>query len=271
MIGNKELPKGHNIILVFQPEEETGRGSQKILDAGILQQYNIRAIYGFHNLPGFPLGTAILNYHTFAAASTGVIYHLVGRQTHASTPEKGINPGLAIAEIIQEFNRLNSPANAPDNNFRQSTLIGIRAGEEAFGTSAGEAELMYTLRAFTNTTMHQLIADTNTIVSVAAARHGLKVQHSLIDTFRATENHSLIVEQLEEALSDAGIPYHHILTPFRWSEDFANYLVSFPGAMFGIGSGEHQPELHHPEYDFPDDLILPAAQTIMAVIDAFKP
>ena len=196
---------------------------------------------------------------------------MVGRQTHASTPEKGINPGLAIAEIIYEFNRLNSPANAPDNNFRQSTLIGIRAGEEAFGTSAGEAELMYTLRAFTNTTMHQLIADANTIVSLAAARHGLKVQHSLIDTFRATENHSLMVEQLEEALSDAGIPYRHILTPFRWSEDFANYLVSFPGAMFGIGSGEHQPELHHPEYDFPDDLILPAAQTIMAVIDAFKP
>lgn len=271
MIGNKELPKKHNIILIFQPEEETGTGSQKILDAGILQQYNIRAIYGFHNLPGFPLGTAILNYHTFAAASSGVIYHLVGRQTHASTPEKGINPGLAIAEIIQEFNRLNSPANASDNNFRQSTLIGIRAGEEAFGTSAGEAELMYTLRAFTNTTMHQLIADTNTIVSLTAARHQLKVQHSLIDTFRATENHSLIVEQLEEALSDAGIPYRHILTPFRWSEDFANYLVSFPGAMFGIGSGEHQPELHHPEYDFPDDLILPAAQTIMAVIDAFKP
>ena len=30
--------------------------------------------------------------------------------------------------------------------------------------------------------------------------------------------------------------------------------------MFGIGSGEHQPELHHPDYDFPDDLIEPAAQ-----------
>ena len=30
--------------------------------------------------------------------------------------------------------------------------------------------------------------------------------------------------------------------------------------MFGIGSGEHQPELHHPSYDFPDDLIEPAAQ-----------
>ena len=48
--------------------------------------------------------------------------------------------------------------------------------------------------------------------------------------------------------------------PFRWSEDFAEYLMEFPGAMFGIGSGEHQPELHHPSYDFPDDLIEPAAQ-----------
>ena len=99
-IGDKypQSFNGINIILVFQPEEETGTGSQKIIDAGILQQYNIKAIYGFHNLPGFPLGTVVLNYHTFAAASTGVIYRLTGRNTHASTPEKGLNPGLAVAE-----------------------------------------------------------------------------------------------------------------------------------------------------------------------------
>ena len=133
---------GINIILVFQPEEETGTGSQKIIDAGILQQYNIKAIYGFHNLPGFPLGTVVLNYHTFAAASTGVIYRLTGRNTHASTPEKGLNPGLAVAEIIQSFNRLNSTDTDIDR-FRQSTLICVRLGEEAFGTSAGQADIMF--------------------------------------------------------------------------------------------------------------------------------
>ena len=81
-ISDKYSFNSINIILVFQPEEETGTGSQKIIDAGILQQYNIKAIYGFHNLPGFPLGTVVLNYHTFAAASTGVIYRLTGRNTH---------------------------------------------------------------------------------------------------------------------------------------------------------------------------------------------
>lgn len=30
--------------------------------------------------------------------------------------------------------------------------------------------------------------------------------------------------------------------------------------MFGIGSGEKHVELHHPDYDFPDSLIEPAAQ-----------
>ena len=178
---------GINIILVFQPEEETGTGSQRIIDAGILQQYNIKAIYGFHNLPGFPLGTVVLNYHTFAAASTGVIYRLTGRNTHASTPEKGLNPGLAVAEIIQSF--------------------------------------------------------------------------------LATENNSTLVEFVEQHCT---CRQRHVLTPFRWSEDFANYLQLFPGAMFGIGSGEKQPELHHPDYNFPDALIKPAADILMNIISHFS-
>ena len=75
-----------NIILLWQPAEETGTGSMAVIESGILQQYNIRAFYGLHNLPGYPLGTVVLCPRTFAAASTGVVYHLDGRETHASTP-----------------------------------------------------------------------------------------------------------------------------------------------------------------------------------------
>ncbi len=257
---------GINIILVFQPEEETGTGSQKIIDAGILQQYNIKAIYGFHNLPGFPLGTVVLNYHTFAAASTGVIYRLTGRNTHASTPEKGLNPGLAVAEIIQSFNRLNSTDTDTDH-FKQSTLICVRLGEEAFGTSAGQADIMFTLRAFTNSSMQQLLAEANDIVNQTAARHHLQVAQTLRDPFLATENNSTLVEFVEQHCT---CRQRHVLTPFRWSEDFANYLQLFPGAMFGIGSGEKQPELHHPDYNFPDALIKPAADILMNIISHFS-
>lgn len=266
-IAQRGIPTGRNILLIFQPEEETGLGAQKIIDSQLLQQYNIRAIYGLHNLPGFPLGTVVLNRHTFAAASTGIIFRLIGRETHASTPEKGINPGLAVAEIIQQVGRMNSQPNATDHTFRQATLICIRLGEEAFGTSAGSAEVMFTLRAFTNHSMEHFLSDTIITVGNIASRHRLQLQHTLVEPFRATENNSLCVEHIEEV---CGTRSRYVLTPFRWSEDFANYLQHYPGAMFGIGAGETHAELHHPDYDFPDALIPLAAQVFYNIINDNK-
>lgn len=266
-IAQRNIPEGRNALLIFQPEEETGMGAQKIIDAQILQQYNIRAIYALHNLPGFPLGTIVLNRHTFAAASTGIIFRLTGRETHASTPEKGINPGLAVAEIIQQMSRLNSDYNTPDELFRQSTLICVRLGEEAFGTSAGSAEIMFTLRAFTNQSMEHFLADTITTVGTIASRHHLQLQHTLVEPFRATENDSLCIEHIEEV---CGARSQYVLTPFRWSEDFSNYLLHYHGAMFGIGAGEKHAELHHPDYDFPDELIPLAAQVFYNIINDNK-
>lgn len=265
LLSQSKRQPGHNVILIFQPEEETGTGAQKILDSGILQQYNIKSIFGFHNLPGFPLGTVVLNRHTFAAASTGIKYQLTGRTTHASTPEKGINPGMAVAEIIPAFQRFNNANENDLDHFRQSTLICINLGQEAFGTSAGQAEIMFTLRAFTNTAMQQLLAEANQTVIQTANRHHLDVSYTLCDPFPATENLTDAVDFIEQHCQSH---YRHILTPFRWSEDFAHYLQAFPGAMFGIGSGEKQPELHHPSYDFPDQLIQPAATVLLNLIEA---
>ncbi len=267
----------HNILLLWQPAEETGTGAQSVLESGILQQYNIVRFYGLHNLPGYPLGTVVLCPRTFAAASTGVIYHLDGRETHASTPELGLNPGLAVAEIIKRFNDFNGTQAASLRHneikeFCQSTLICVHLGSPAFGTSAGHAEVMFTLRAFTNDAMEQLLADANAAVDEIAARHGLKVSRMLQEPFHATENDPNCVEEIKKAC-EAQTPQDNFQfstfnfqfkdQPNRWSEDFAEYLLRYKGAMFGIGSGEHQPELHHPDYDFPDRLVEPAAQLFL--------
>ena len=245
-----------NILLLWQPAEETGTGSQAVIESGILQQYNINAFYGLHNLPGYPLGTVVLSRHTFAAASTGVVYHLDGRETHASTPELGINPGLAVSEIVSKFNDFNGQG----GTFRQSTLICVKVGQPAFGTSAGHGEVMFTLRAFTNDTMESLLADANKTVDEIAARHGLTVSRTSVEPFHATENCPDHVKTIEKAAQEMPLEVAYMEQPNRWSEDFAEYLLRWPGAMFGIGSGEDHAELHHPDYDFPDNLIEPAAQ-----------
>lgn len=258
----------YNIVLVFQPEEETGKGAKKIVDSGLLQKYGVAAIFGLHNLPGYPEGTVVLNRTTFAAASSGVVYRLVGRPTHASTPEKGLNPGRAAAAIIQRMDDLNRSAN-DINVFRQSTLICCRVGEEAFGTSAGSGEVMFTLRTFTSDAMLHLMNAADSIAAEEAERWHLELEKQLREPFRATENTPHLVDQLKVVLSPH-LQVETITTPFRWSEDFAEYLHILPGAFFGLGSGERQPELHHPSYNFPDAIIETGAHCFELIMKNIK-
>lgn len=249
----------NNVMLILQPEEETGKGAKKIVQSGLMQKHNVRAVFGLHNIPGFEEGTIVLNRATFAAASCGVHYTLIGRQTHASTPEKGLNPGLAVAEIIKQFDGLNKGSG------RQSTLVCCRVGEESFGTSAGKGEVMFTLRTRTNNAMSELTADADRIAVGAAEKYGLELEKRVREPFRATENTPQMVEQLEHIFEGQNIVIQK--TPFRWSEDFAEYLAVFPGAFFGLGSGENQPELHHPDYNFPDEIIEKGAKCFELIMN----
>ena len=42
---------------------------------------------------------------------------------------------------------------------------------------------------------------------------------------------------------------------FRWYEDFDSCTNKYNGARFGLGSGINHPQLHNPDYDFPDEII----------------
>lgn len=254
--GSTQLQR--NILLLWQPAEETGEGAQAVLESGILQRYNIVRFYALHNIPGYPTGSVVVCPRTFAAASSGVIYHLDGRETHASTPELGINPGLAVAEMVQKMSHL-----APAGGQRQATLICIHLGSPAFGTSAGHAEVMFTLRAYSNDDMQQLLDEANAAVEAIASRWGLKLTYALQEPFCATENNGLAVDDIRTAADDIPLKLYTQVEPFRWSEDFGRYLMHYRGAMFGFGSGERQPELHHPDYDFPDAIIEPAARLFL--------
>ena len=254
------------VLLIFQPEEETGLGAQKIIDSGLLSQFDIRVVLALHNIPGYPLNEVLLSDSTFAAASSGVVYHLQGRSTHASTPELGVNPGPAVADIIQQMQHFNTSASQHTNlsSFRQSTLIAIRLGQRTFGTAAGDADLMFTLRAFTNNTMQRLLDEAHRTVADISARYGLAERHELVEPFRATENTPLVAAQLRHIAQSMKRSVTMLPQPFRWSEDFSNYLAHYPGDLLGIGAGEQHLELHHPDYDFPDAVIEPSAQLLCA-------
>lgn len=243
-----------DVILIFQPAEETGSGAAHIIKSGLLQELKPTAIFGMHNLPGYLTGSIELRRGTFASASCGLIIKLHGLEAHAAYPEFGINPGSAVADIINFIEKVNiSHRNLDD--FQQITLIYSQIGKVAFGTSAGDAEIMLTLRAFKNSTMKELINEVQNFANTAAKNHKLKIEFEFRDCYNALENTDECVNVIDEAAEELELKKLYVSEPRRWSEDFADYLLGFPGAFFGIGAGPDHLPLHHPGYDFPDEII----------------
>ncbi len=246
-------PVRYRIVLIFQPSEEIGKGAQMMIQ---LLEYNALEpdyIIGFHNLPGFPLHQIVIKERTFAAASVGLTIKLSGKQTHAAHPEEGINPANTVASLIQKFSNIYK--SRYHNNFTQITPIGIHMGEKAFGTSAGYAELYFTLRTFSNHDMQVLKNELISITKKLCIESGLKLESEWEDEFPATVNNTAIPDSFFEIIENQNLSYIKLDQPFRWSEDFGVYLMRYPGIFFGIGSGIDCKPLHDPEYDFPDELI----------------
>lgn len=64
---------GKNVVFLFQPAEETGKGAKKCL--ALFERERIDEVYGLHNLPGFPMGQVLVRPGTFACASRGLSLH----------------------------------------------------------------------------------------------------------------------------------------------------------------------------------------------------
>jgi amidohydrolase len=258
-------PENGRVILLFQPAEETGEGAAMVINDPKFDGLHPDYVFGLHNLPGFEENTIVIRPKHFAAASKGMIARLTGKTSHAANPEHGISPALAVAEIIQKLSGL---SNRKDGfrDFKLITLIHTRIGEIAFGTTPGYAEVMATLRSFRNDDMDLLSGKAVEMVENIADKYSLKEQIEWIEEFPATINNEECTAVVREVAKMNKLKVAEPETPFRWSEDFGYFTLNHPGSFFGVGAGKNQPELHNPDYDFPDKIIPSAIKMFDGII-----
>lgn len=261
----KPLQKGR-VILFYQPSEENGSGAKQSIEK--LKELDLLPDYAFalHNLPKFKKGSVVLGRYTFSAASKGLIIKLTGRNSHAAYPELGLNPAAATAEIIQHLLAL--PTSFEYKNFVLVTLIHVKVGEVAFGTSAGSAVIMATLRAFDDADMELLSERALKESSSIATRHGLAIETEFTDDFPASACDPQLTHLVEKVALQQSKEVIFLDKPNRWSEDFAHFTGMCPSVLFGLGAGEDQPDIHSPTYDFPDDLITDGVNLLESIARA---
>jgi amidohydrolase len=262
----KQRPARGKLILLFQAEEETGKGALKVINDPRWKEINPDYVFGLHNLPRFPLHSILIRNDTFAAASCGMIIQLKGKTSHAGHPEDGINPANAISQIIELCGK---SIDQSVEHFKLITIIHIELGEKAFGTSPGEGSIMLTLRTYEDEVMKELKRLLTDKINSISKSESLQTDISFTEEFPATINQKEELEKIKEAAEDIGLEIIIKKEPFRWSEDFGHYLKNHKGAFFGLGSGLSCPQLHNPDYDFPDSIIPTGIQIYYALYEKY--
>lgn len=262
-ISNDRPTKG-SVILLFQPAEEVEQGARDVLENPKFKNIHPDCIFALHNVPGFEKHKIILKKGSFASASKGMTVKLFGKSSHAAEPQNGISPADAISQIISRLHKLREDK-ALFSDFILLTIIHIQLGEISFGTSPGYAEMRITLRAFENEDMNLLTSYCEKIIQEISRSENLKCVFSYSEVFPATVNSDRCVDMVEESAKQLGLEIEFVKTPFKWSEDFGYYTEKFEACYFGLGSGIHQPQLHNPDFDFPDNIIETGINTFFTI------
>jgi amidohydrolase len=256
--------KQTNVHLLFQPAEETGQGAKVVLED---PEFDVKPDFCFalHNIPGFEVNEILIRKDLFSASVISISIELTGNTSHAADPQSGVNPALAVAEIIHVFDKLNQSGSSKDDFFI-CTPIYIKMGEEAFGTSAGKARLGFTFRSWSNDRMKETQAAVKGIIQEIADLNKLGLKYQWLEEFYANYNHSEAVDLAVRSAKIMNYSIRHLEQPFRWGEDFGLFTNQFKGAMIGIGAGKDTPALHHQQYDFPDEILETGTELLKEIL-----
>lgn len=247
-------PARGRAVMIFQPAEETGKGAPAFRADPQFAEIAPDVVFSLHNLPGLPLGHVELCTSAANCASRGMCVVLTGKTSHAAAPQDGLSPAAVMADLMPKLAALGQGGEL-NADFALTTLTHVTLGERTFGVAPGRGELWITLRTVTDARMAELVEEAEALVQAAAQAAGLQLTITYDDIFEACTNHATAVDHLQSACETLSVPVQLTDTPQKFSEDFGQFGKSAEAAMFWLGAGDSHPQLHNPDYDFPDALI----------------
>ncbi len=241
-------------VVIFQPAEEGGAGGRAMVKDGLMTRFGIQEVYGMHNYPGIPLGAFAIRPGPMMASADHIEIALEGKGGHAARPHLAIDTILVGAQIINQLQSIVSRNVDP----LESGVVSIcmfQAGHTD-NVIPQHARLRGTARALTPDVRKILQARICDVIEGTARLYGATAKITYTHGYPVTVNHERQTEfaagiAREIAGSDRVDPD---VAPVMGAEDFSFMLLERPGAFIFIGNGDSA-GLHHPAYDFNDEII----------------
>lgn len=240
----------HNVLLVFQPAEESIGGAKPLCDSGVFEKYHVRCIFGYHLWPGLPFGEVYTKPGPLMAKSSEVTLHAHGKSVHISRYAEGLDSIWAAGEYLRRVYAMEQAEFPPETP--RLLKFGRMEGGRVRNAVAAETVLEGTLRAFTLETFEALKQRCEEIAAEVARDTGCEMGLTFSEGYPpVTNDEGLLSRVMEQLGADAPKLYDgYVLS----TEDFAWYQQYLPGVFMFIGVGGTE-ELHSARFAF-DERVL---------------
>jgi hippurate hydrolase len=240
-------------IVIFQPAEEGGGGGREMVNEGMMERFSIDEVYGMHNAPGIPFGHFALRRGPMMASADLFIIDIEGYGGHAARPQRCIDTTLVGAHIMTALQSIVARNIDPVEGAVISVTT-FHAGD-TFNVIPQTARLTGTARTLSPQIRDLLEKRMKEVVENTAAAFGATARLDYQRHYPVLSNHA---RQAEFAAAVAGqVAGDNVdleTPPVMGGEDFSFMLEARPGAFIYLGQGDTR-YLHHPEYDFNDEII----------------
>ena len=258
-----------NVRLLFQPAEEgvDGGGAKVMVAEGALQ--DVSEVYGLHNWPPFPKGRIAVRAGAMLAQTYTVRFLVRGVGGHGSEPQRCRDPIVAASHLVVAL----QTAVSRGLGYAGGAVVSI--GKFAAGTTDNvipeTAELLGTIRTFSEQVSERVLARVREIATGTASTFGVTIDVDVLDGYPVLVNDPACADAVarvgrtvvgDEHVTDEGLP-------IAGGEDFAYFAKAIPAAYFLVGSGEPggSPSCHHPDFDFSDAIIPTAMSMFLGLVD----
>jgi len=259
--------RGHlrgRVVFLFQPSEERiPGGAPRMIEEGALE--GVDAVFGLHLWQMLPTGMVACLKGPMMAAPDEFTIKVIGRGGHGSAPHLTVDPIVAAAHLVVNFQSIVSRNVDP---LRSAVLtVGTIAGGTVFNIIPCEAVLTGTVRSFDPAVRELMERRIREVTAGTCAAFGAASEIEYVRGYPALVNDpamaEFVLETTRQVLGESAVAD---LDPVMGGEDFAYFLRERPGAFFffGMGDGTRFPH-HHPGFDL-DEKALPQATLLMSAL-----
>ncbi len=258
-------------VLLFQPDEEGGGGGEAMVQEGVMEKYAIDEVYAIHNGPGLPTGQIAMRPGPVMAAADTFEINIQGQGGHGAVPHEAVDPVVAAVAMAQAIQTIVSR-----NNDAQKRLV-VSVTQINTGTASNiipdTAFLCGTVRCFDGDVRDMVERRLGEIVAGQAASFGVEAVLNYDRGYPPTVNDAIktafATEVARDVAGDAMVDGD--AKPLMAAEDFSYMLEARPGAYAFVGNGEDGAMVHHPKYDFNDEIAPVGASFLARLVEKAAP